>query len=71
MENDMKSIGPDWESECKRLTVMLQDQKDKYLCEIARLTDTITARERGLEAREAQLNIYRAKMEVVELIFGK
>lgn len=66
-----EAVKPDLESECKRLTEKIECQKAALTHRIELLLDQVADRDRIIEHYKHKEEIYKAKMEVIEMIFGK
>ena len=70
-ENITRTDGVDWTREYDKLVDETNCQKEKHHIEMEKLQDELERCTSELEFNERLNEIYYAKMEVVELIFGK
>ena len=66
-----ETVKQDWESECKSLTEKIECQKAEFTHRIELLLDQVADRDRIIEHYKHKEEIYKAKMEVIEMIFRK
>lgn len=77
-----ETVGINWESECKSLTEKIARQQEEFNCEIARIQeehqqaikrfqDALNDYSKITEELNTENKLLKAKLEIVELIFGK
>lgn len=63
-ENEEKKIRLDWESKCTELQLKLD-------CTIAEYEEKLHAREHEIQTLKNKQDVLKAKIEIIEMIFGR